>query len=114
GILESEALIREEYAGIRPAAGYPMEPDHTEKPILFELLNAPDVGINLTDHLAMTPASSVSGVYLAHPESDYFKTEKLKKDQIEDYARRKGMEVSEIEQWLSSNLLYDREEELVS
>jgi 5-methyltetrahydrofolate--homocysteine methyltransferase len=106
--LGSKALIREEYAGIRPAAGYPAQPDHTEKPILFDLLDAPYVGILLTDNLAMTPASSVSGLYFAHPEADYFNSGKLQKDQIEDYARRKGMPLEKIERWLSSNLAYER------
>lgn len=103
---ENAALIQEQYRGIRPACGYPAQPDHTEKPILFDLLNAPEVGVNLTDHMAMTPASSVSGIYFAHPESTYFNVGKLKKDQIEDYAHRKGMSVEEIEKWLGSNLAY--------
>lgn len=103
---ENKELINEQYAGIRPACGYPAQPDHTEKPILFELLNAPEAGINLTDHMAMMPASSVSGIYFAHPESTYFNVGKLQKDQIEDYARRKGMTVEEIEKWLGSNLEY--------
>jgi 5-methyltetrahydrofolate--homocysteine methyltransferase len=94
--------------GIRPAAGYPAQPDHTEKPIIFDLINAPEVGINLTDNLAMTPASSVSGLYFAHPESTYFNAGKLTKEQIEDYARRKEMPLEDIERWLSSNLLYER------
>ncbi len=100
-------LIRETYTGIRPAAGYPAQPDHTEKRILFDLLNAREVGIDLTENLAMTPASSVSGLYFAHAEADYFNVGKLEKDQIEDYARRKAMTVEETERWLSSNLAYD-------
>jgi 5-methyltetrahydrofolate--homocysteine methyltransferase len=106
--LENKELIREKYKGIRPAAGYPAQPDHTEKPIIFDLINAPEVGINLTDNLAMTPASSVSGLYFAHPEATYFNAGKLTKEQIEDYARRKEMPVEDIERWLSSNLLYER------
>lgn len=107
--LENKALIREEYAGIRPAAGYPAQPDHTEKLILFDLLDAPEVGIELTDNLAMTPASSVSGLYFAHPKAAYFNVGKLSKDQIEDYAVRKDMTVEKIERWLNSNLAYERE-----
>jgi 5-methyltetrahydrofolate--homocysteine methyltransferase len=107
--LGNKELIREAYTGIRPAAGYPAQPDHTEKPVLFDLLNAPEAGIELTDNLAMTPASSVSGLYYAHPEADYFNAGNLKRDQIEDYADRKGMAVEKIEKWLSSNLAYERE-----
>ncbi len=100
-------LIREKYTGIRPAPGYPAQPDHTEKPILFDLLGVQETtGIELTENLAMTPASSVSGLYFAHPESDYFNVGNITKDQIEDYARRKGMSVEKAEKWLSSNLGY--------
>ncbi|HEX6983619.1 MAG TPA: methionine synthase [Balneolaceae bacterium] len=103
----NEALIREEYEGIRPAAGYPAQPDHTEKRTLFDLLNAEEnAGIRLTESYAMFPAASVSGLYFAHPESDYFNVGKLEKDQIEDYARRKGMSVEEVERWLGANLNY--------
>ncbi len=104
---ENKELIREKYTGIRPAPGYPAQPDHTEKPILFDLLKAREAGIELTENLAMTPAASVSGLYFAHPESDYFNVGKLKKDQIEDYAARKGMSVDEVERWLGSNLAYE-------
>ncbi|MBN2731641.1 MAG: cobalamin-dependent protein, partial [Balneolaceae bacterium] len=102
-------LIREKYTGIRPAPGYPAQPDHTEKPILFDLLNVPELtGIELTENLAMTPAASVSGLYFAHPESSYFNVGNISKDQVEDYARRKGMTVEEVERWLGSNLAYEK------
>jgi 5-methyltetrahydrofolate--homocysteine methyltransferase len=100
-------LIREKYTGIRPAPGYPAQPDHTEKPILFDLLNVQETtGIELTENLAMTPAASVSGLYFAHPESDYFNVGNITKDQVKDYAGRKGMSVEEVEKWLGSNLGY--------
>ena len=106
--LSSEDLIREKYRGIRPAPGYPAQPDHTEKWAIFDLLNAPDnAGITLTEHLAMYPASSVSGLYFAHPESRYFQVGKIDRDQVEDYAARKGMTVAEVERWLAPNLNYD-------
>ncbi len=105
--LENEQLIREKYQGIRPAPGYPACPDHTEKPILFSLLNATEhTGVKLTESMAMWPAASVSGLYFAHPESRYFGLGQIKKDQVEDYANRKGMEVKDVERWLSSNLAY--------
>ncbi len=105
--LDNEELIREKYVGIRPAPGYPAQPDHTEKPNLFDLLNVQDrTGITLTDHLAMSPASSVCGLYFAHPEAQYFNLGNISKDQVEDYARRKGMSVKEIERWLGPNLAY--------
>ncbi|PJZ70681.1 methionine synthase [Leptospira perolatii] len=110
-ILSKEDLIRERYQGIRPAAGYPASPDHTEKRILFDLLQVEkNTGITLTEHFAMWPASSVSGLYFAHPESKYFAVAKINKDQIEDYASRKGMSVPEVERWLSPNLAYDTKE----
>lgn len=103
----NEALIREQYDGIRPAAGYPAQPDHTEKRILFDLLSAEEkAGINLTESFAMYPAASVSGLYFAHPESDYFNVGKLGKDQVKDYARRKDMSVEKMERWLGANLNY--------
>jgi 5-methyltetrahydrofolate--homocysteine methyltransferase len=106
--LSNEDLIREKYRGIRPAPGYPACPDHTEKPELFRLLNATSItGMTLTDSLAMMPAASVSGWYFAHPQSKYFGLGKIEKDQVLDYAQRKGMEVREVERWLSSNLNYD-------
>jgi 5-methyltetrahydrofolate--homocysteine methyltransferase len=104
--LSNEELIAEKYRGIRPAFGYPACPDHTEKWTLFELLDAPAVGIALTENLAMTPAASVSGIYLAHPRSRYFSLGRIGRDQVEDYARRKGMRVAEVERWLAPNLGY--------
>ncbi|EQA35841.1 methionine synthase [Leptospira inadai serovar Lyme str. 10] len=109
--LPVEDLIREKYRGIRPAAGYPASPDHTEKRILFDLLQVEkNTGITLTEHFAMWPASSVSGLYFAHPDSKYFAVAKINRDQIEDYARRKNTSVAEIEKWLSPNLAYDPKE----
>jgi len=106
--LSKEDLIREKYEGIRPAPGYPACPDHTEKQKLFELLQAtPATGISLTEHFAMFPAASVSGFYFSHPDSRYFAIGKISKDQVENYADRKGMSVQEIERWLSSNLNYE-------
>ena len=101
-------LIRERYRGIRPAPGYPACPDHTEKPTLFRLLGAESAtGISLTESCAMSPASSVSGWYLNHPESKYFGVGKLGRDQVDDYARRKGWTVAEAEKWLGPYLDYD-------
>ncbi|TGK03912.1 methionine synthase [Leptospira semungkisensis] len=109
--LSAEELIREKYRGIRPAAGYPASPDHTEKRTLFDLLDAErNTGITLTEHFAMWPASSVSGLYFAHPEAKYFAVAKINKDQVEDYAKRKGISVSEVERWLAPNLAYDPQE----
>ena len=102
--LDNAALIAERYRGIRPAPGYPACPDHTEKAALFELLRAPEVEITLTESFAMWPASSVSGFYLAHPRSQYFAVGRIGRDQLEDYARRKGMPVAEAERWLAPNL----------
>ncbi|MEJ2760744.1 MAG: methionine synthase [Gammaproteobacteria bacterium] len=105
--LDNTALIREEYRGIRPAPGYPACPDHTEKGVLFDLLDTERAtGIRLTESFAMWPAASVSGYYFSHPESSYFGVGKIERDQVEDYARRKGMAVEEMERWLSSNLNY--------
>jgi 5-methyltetrahydrofolate--homocysteine methyltransferase len=99
--LDIEGLIREEYLGIRPAPGYPASPDHTEKRTLFNWLNVEkNTGIELTEHFAMTPPSSVSGLYFAHPESKYFAVGKIDRDQLEDYAARKGMSIGEAERWL--------------
>ncbi len=103
----NEELIHEKYRGIRPAFGYPACPDHTEKQKLFDLLGAPAVGITLTEHFAMMPAASVSGLYLGHPEARYFNVGRIDRDQVEDYARRKTMTVAEIERWLAPNLGYD-------
>lgn len=105
---DNEAFIAEQYRGIRPAPGYPACPDHTEKRILFDTLDVEkNTGISLTESCAMYPASSVSGFYFAHPESRYFNVGKFGKDQITDYAKRKGQSVEETEKWLSSNLGYD-------
>jgi 5-methyltetrahydrofolate--homocysteine methyltransferase len=106
-MLDNDALIREEYRGIRPAPGYPACPDHTEKGDLFRLLDAPKVGITLTENYAMWPAAAVSGFYYSHPESQYFAVGKIGPDQAEDYARRKRLPLSDIEKWLAPVLAYD-------
>ncbi|MGQ0702816.1 MAG: methionine synthase [Gemmatimonadales bacterium] len=107
--LDNTALIREEYQGIRPAPGYPACPDHTEKRTLFELLDATEAaGIRLTESYAMLPAAAVSGWYFWRPEARYFGVGKIGRDQVEDYARRKGMSVAEVERWLAPSLGYDR------
>ncbi len=104
-MLSAEDLIKEKYLGTRPAPGYPACPDHTEKYKLFELLNATEnTGITLTESLAMYPASSVCGWYFSHPQSQYFGVGKISKDQLEDYAKRKGMSLEEAEKWLRPNL----------
>ncbi|MBI3357265.1 MAG: methionine synthase, partial [Nitrospirae bacterium] len=106
--LTNDDLIREKYRGIRPAPGYPACPDHTEKRLLFDLLSAEQhTGITLTESFAMWPAAAVSGFYFAHPEAKYFAVGKIGKDQVEDYARRKGMDQRTIERWLSPNLNYE-------
>ncbi|HSI86993.1 MAG TPA: methionine synthase, partial [Candidatus Methylacidiphilales bacterium] len=106
--LTNEQLIKEEYQGIRPAAGYPAAPDHTEKRILFNLLKAEEVaGIVLTESFAMYPASSVSGLYFSHPESKYFGVGQLAEDQIHDYSQRKGEEIPTMERWLGPWLNYE-------
>ena len=103
-----EDLIAENYRGIRPAPGYPAQPDHTEKTTLFRLLQAEaNAGIELTEGFAMTPTAAVSGLYLGHPESHYFGVGKIDRDQVEDYARRKGWDVATAERWLSPILNYD-------
>jgi 5-methyltetrahydrofolate--homocysteine methyltransferase len=102
-----EELIAEPYDGIRPAPGYPAQPDHTEKTTLFKLLDAEkEIGVRLTESYAMWPGSSVSGLYLAHPESYYFGVAKVERDQVEDYASRKGMAIEEVERWLGPVLNY--------
>ena len=102
-----DELIREKYRGIRPAPGYPACPDHTEKAKIWKLLDVEKhTGVQLTESFAMTPASSVSGLYFAHPESNYFTVGGLNKDQIEDYAVRKNMTPAEVGKWLASNLAY--------
>ncbi|MBN4081635.1 methionine synthase [bacterium AH-315-C07] len=108
--LSNEELISEKYKGIRPAPGYPACPDHTEKRTLFELLEVEkNTGISLTEHYAMYPAASVSGLYFANSASKYFNVGKLNLDQIEDYAERKGIPVEEVERWLRPNLNYEPE-----
>ncbi|MEL6725443.1 MAG: methionine synthase, partial [Pseudomonadota bacterium] len=105
--LNTADLIKEAYAGIRPAPGYPCQPDHTEKETLFKLLEADRIGMELTSSFAMTPAASVSGLYLAHPESVYFAVGRIERDQVADYAARKGMELRTAERWLGPILNYD-------
>ena len=102
-----QRMARGGYRGIRPAFGYPACPDHTEKQKLFTLLDAPGLGISLTSSYAMAPAASVSGIYLAHPQARYFTLGRIGRDQVEDYAGRKGIKVAEIERWLAPNLGYD-------
>jgi 5-methyltetrahydrofolate--homocysteine methyltransferase len=105
--LSNEEMILEKYQGIRPAPGYPAQPDHTEKATLFELLDAEkNAGVKLTESFAMWPGSSVSGLYFSHPESFYFGVGKIERDQVEDYAARKNMTVAEIERWLAPILNY--------
>ena len=104
----NEELIDEKYRGIRPAAGYPACPDHTEKGTLWRLLDVEkNTGMQLTESFAMWPGSSVSGLYFAHPESRYFTLGKIDRDQVADYHVRKGMTVEEVERWLGPNLDYD-------
>jgi len=105
--LSNEDLIAEKYRGIRPAFGYPACPEHSEKVKLFELLGAPAVGITLTEGFAMLPAASVSGIYLAHPAARYFDVGRIARDQVESYAARKGMDVTEAERLLSPRLGYE-------
>ena len=106
--LSTQDLVAEKYRGIRPAPGYPAQPDHTEKPILFDLLKVSEAtGIALTENFAMYPAASVCGLYFAHPESHYFAVSSVGKDQVESYAARKGMKVPEVERWLSPILGYE-------
>jgi len=108
--LDNEALIAEQYQGIRPAMGYPASPDHTEKDLLWELLDAEaTTGIWLTESKAMVPTAAVSGLYFAHPDARYFAVGKLNRDQVEDYAQRKAMPLPEMERWLAPNLAYDPE-----
>jgi 5-methyltetrahydrofolate--homocysteine methyltransferase len=105
--LSNEELADEKYRGIRPAFGYPACPDHTEKGKLFDLLQADRAGITLTESFAMAPAASVSGLYFAHPQARYFTVGRIGRDQIEDYARRKGQTLAEVERWLAPNLSYE-------
>jgi 5-methyltetrahydrofolate--homocysteine methyltransferase len=106
--LSNDDLIAEKYRGIRPAAGYPSCPDHTEKHKVWDLLGVEEAaGIRLTESYAMWPAASVSGLYFSHPEARYFAVDLITRDQVEDYARRKGMPVAEVERWLAPNLAYE-------
>ena len=108
--LTNEQLIKEEYKGIRPAAGYPTSPDHTEKTTLWDLLKVKEnTGIWLTESMAMVPTAAVSGLYIAHPESTYFAVGKINKDQVEEYAQRKGLDLKTAEYWLAPNLGYEPE-----
>ncbi|HXP50962.1 MAG TPA: vitamin B12 dependent-methionine synthase activation domain-containing protein, partial [Bacteroidia bacterium] len=105
--LSGEELIKEEYRGIRPAPGYPASPDHTEKILHFNLLDVEKgTGIKLTESMAMYPTAAVSGLYFAHPQSHYFALGKINKEQLEDYARRKGMSIEDAEKWMRPNLSY--------
>ncbi|MGD8331415.1 MAG: vitamin B12 dependent-methionine synthase activation domain-containing protein, partial [Acidobacteriota bacterium] len=107
--LDYRDLIRERYRGIRPAPGYPAQPDHSEKQALFDLLAATEtVGVTLTESYAMSPAASVSGLYFNHPQARYFSLGKIGRDQVEDYARRKGMKIEQVERWLAPQLGYAR------
>ena len=105
--LSFDDVIAEKFRGIRPAYGYPACPDHSEKFKLFALLEAHKQGITLTEHAAMLPAASVSGLYFSHPQAKYFNVGRLGRDQVESYARRKGMRLEDVEKWLSPNLAYD-------
>jgi 5-methyltetrahydrofolate--homocysteine methyltransferase len=105
--LSNDDLIAEKYRGIRPAPGYPAQPDHTEKATLFRLIEGEDIGVKLTESFAMWPGASVCGLYFSHPDSHYFGVGKIERDQVEDYARRKGWSVEEAERWLAPILHYD-------
>ena len=108
--LSNNELINEDYAGIRPAIGYPAGPDHSEKDLLWGLLDVENnTGIWLTESKAMVPTAAVSGLYFSHPDSRYFAVGKINKDQIDDYNKRKGFDISVTEKWLSPNLAYDPE-----
>ena len=106
--LSGEELIGEKYRGIRPAPGYPAQPDHTEKGTLFRLLEAERIGVKLTESFAMHPGAAVSGLYFSHPQSHYFGVGKIERDQVEEYARRKGWNVAEAEKWLAPILNYEQ------
>lgn len=106
--LSNDELIREKYQGTRPAPGYPACPEHTEKAKIWQLLDVENrIGMKLTDAYAMWPGASVSGWYFSHPESKYFAVAQIQKDQVDDYAKRRGMSVSEVERWLAPNLGYE-------
>jgi len=103
--LTNEALVGEQYRGIRPAPGYPACPDHSLKPILFDLLDAPrNTGLTLTENFAMYPTGAVSGFYFGHPESEYFGVARIGRDQLEDYAVRRGVDLDTATRWLRPNL----------
>ena len=104
--LENDELIKERYRGIRPAPGYPANPDHRQKEVIWELLQPEKLGITLTESLAMLPASSVSGFYFSHPDARYFGLGKLKRDQVENYAARMEESTELTERWLASSLAY--------
>jgi 5-methyltetrahydrofolate--homocysteine methyltransferase len=107
-------MIDEKYRGIRPAPGYPACPDHTEKKPLFDLLRAPEnAGMVLTESFAMLPTAAVSGFYFSHPQSHYFAVGKIDRDQVQDYARRKGFTLEVVERWLAPALAYEAEERAV-
>ena len=109
-VLPNNALIDEQYIGIRPAPGYPACPEHSEKATIFRLLDAEsNAGVRLTESFAMYPAAAVSGYYFSHPRSQYFVVGRVSKEQVEDYARRKGATLAQAERWLASNLDYDPE-----
>jgi 5-methyltetrahydrofolate--homocysteine methyltransferase len=106
--LDAADLLKVKYAGIRPAPGYPAQPDHTEKATLFRLLDATaQTGIELTESFAMTPPAAVSGLYFSHPDSHYFGVGRIDRDQVADYARRKGWDLAVAERWLAPILSYD-------
>lgn len=106
--LSNADLVQEQYKGIRPAAGYPACPDHTEKDTLWELLKAQqNAGISLTESKAMVPTAAVSGIYYSHPEACYFAVGKINRDQVEDYAQRKALDITQAHYWLAPNLGYD-------
>ena len=104
--LSHDELLKVKYQGIRPALGYPACPEHAEKENLFNLLDAEKTGISLTEHFAMYPNASVSGEFFAHPESRYFSLEKVGRDQVEDYAKRKNKPIEFVEKFLPTNLIY--------
>jgi 5-methyltetrahydrofolate--homocysteine methyltransferase len=104
--LSVEDIIAEKYRGIRPAPGYPAQPDHTEKGTLFKLLDSERIGVKLTESYAMWPGAAVCGLYFSHPQSHYFGVGKIERDQVEDYAKRKGWSVAECERWLAPILNY--------
>jgi 5-methyltetrahydrofolate--homocysteine methyltransferase len=105
--LSGDELIGERFRGIRPAFGYPACPDHSEKRALVALLDGDRIGISLTESYAMIPAPSVSGLYFGHPQARYFSVGRVGRDQVEDYARRKGFEIAEAERWLRTHLAYE-------